>query len=98
MSKDAAGGGQKHPHPVRGAKVGGLDTVAGAPKVGEVERDQRVCVSYSSPDDQRYVSVSGRAQLVRDPAKVKELWGPAYKAWFPKGPDDPELALLRVEP
>jgi general stress protein 26 len=73
-------------------------TRAGAPKVGEVERDERVCVSYASPDDQRYVSVSGRAELVRDPAKVKELWGPAYKAWFPKGLDDPELALLRVEP
>ena len=73
-------------------------TRAGAPKVGEVGRDARVCVSYSSPEDQRYVSVSGRAELVRDPAKARELWGPAYKAWFPGGLDDPELALLRVEP
>ena len=73
-------------------------TRAGAPKVGEVERDERVCVSYSSPDDQRYVSVSGTARLVRDRAKVRELWCPAHKEWFPQGPDDPELALLRVEP
>ena len=25
------------------------------------------------------------------------MWTPAYKAWFPEGLDDPELALLRVE-
>jgi len=73
-------------------------TRAAAPKVGEVRRDERVCVSYASPDDQRYVSVSGTARLVRDPARMRELWGPAQKAWFPQGPDDPELALLRVEP
>ena len=73
-------------------------TRADAPKVGEVRHDERVGISYASPDDQRYVSVSGRAELVRDPARVRELWGPAYKAWFPKGLDDPELALLRVEP
>lgn len=73
-------------------------TRAGAPKVGEVQRDEQVNVSYASPADQRYVSVSGRARLVRDPAKNRELWSAAYKAWFPKGLDDPELALLRVEP
>ena len=28
---------------------------------------------------------------------MKELWSPAFKAWFPDGLEDPELALLRVE-
>jgi general stress protein 26 len=71
-------------------------TQANSPKVDEVEREHEVNVSYASPDDQRYVSVSGRAQLVRDPEKIKELWNPAYKAWFPEGLDDPELALLKI--
>lgn len=72
-------------------------TAAGSPKVGEIERDQRVNLSYADPDAQRYVSVSGTAQLVRDRAKAKELWNPLLKAWFPKGLDDPELALLHVQ-
>jgi general stress protein 26 len=72
-------------------------TRAQAPKVGEVERHEQVNVSYAAPEDERYVSVSGTARLVRDPRKIKELWNPAYKAWFPQGLDDPELALLRVE-
>lgn len=71
-------------------------TQASSPKVDEVEREHNVNVSYAKPDDQRYVSVSGKARLVRDRAKIEELWNPALKAWFPKGLDDPELALLKV--
>lgn len=72
-------------------------TEASSPKAGEVERDHRVNVSYAAPDDNRYVSVSGTARMVRDRAKAEELWKPALKAWFPEGLDDPDLALLRVQ-
>ena len=66
-------------------------------KVAEIEHDRQVNVSYAKPSDQKYVSVSGSATLVHDRAKIKELWSPVHKAWFPKGPDDPRLALLKVE-
>lgn len=71
-------------------------TRADAPKVEEIEREHQVNASYSRPDAQRYVSLSGTARLVRDRAKIEELWNPAYKAWFPEGLDDPQLALLKV--
>jgi general stress protein 26 len=71
-------------------------TQAGSAKTDEVARDQHVNVSYASESDNRYVSVSGRAQILQDAAKAKEIWNPLYKAWFPKGLDDPELRLLRV--
>ena len=66
-------------------------------KVHEIQRDQHVGLSYASPSDDRYVSVSGRARLVDDPATAKELWNPTLKAWFPKGLDDPNLGLLCVD-
>lgn len=66
-------------------------------KVFEVERDRQVNLSYANPSKQSYVSVSGRARLVRDKDKAKELWNPMYKAWFPQGLDDPKLALLAVD-
>jgi general stress protein 26 len=72
-------------------------TQPGAPKVSEVEREERVNLSYADPARQRYVSVSGSARLVRDRGKLKELWTPALRAWFPTGPEDGDLALLRVE-
>lgn len=71
-------------------------TRANSPKVHEIEHEQHVNVSYAHPDDQTYVSVSGKARLVRDDRKKEELWTPAMKAWFPKGPEDPEIALLNV--
>jgi general stress protein 26 len=71
-------------------------TRASAPKVGEVEREQQVNVAYAKPETQSYVSVSGRATVVRDRAKIGELWSPELKAWFPEGPEDPDLALLKV--
>lgn len=72
-------------------------TDADSAKVHELERDQHVNLSYAKPDDSQYVSVSGKATLVRDRAKMQELWSPLHKAWFPKGLEDPQIALLRVD-
>ncbi len=66
-------------------------------KVEEVQHDRNVNISYADPGDNRYVSVSGTAQLVHDREKIKEFWNPFYKAWFPEGQDDPNIVLLKVE-
>jgi general stress protein 26 len=71
-------------------------TGASSEKVFETRHHNQVNLSYADPKNQRYVSVSGVAELSRDQAKMKELWNPAYKAWFPDGLDDPDLALLKV--
>lgn len=66
-------------------------------KAGEVAEYRAVNLAYADPDHHRYVSMSGPATLVRDRAKAEQLWNPAYRAWFPKGLDDPTLVLLRVD-
>ena len=71
-------------------------TYASSPKVDEIAHDSHVNVSFAKPESQTYVSMTGRAQLVRDPQKIEELWSPPLKAWFPEGKDDPNVALLRV--
>jgi len=65
-------------------------------KTDEIEKDNRVNVSYASPAANTYVSVSGAASIVKDKEKIEELWNPILKAWFPKGLDDPTLILLKV--
>ena len=65
-------------------------------KVQEIKHDERVNLSYGLPDKNRYVSVSGVANLVTDKGKMKELWQPTLKAWFPDELEDPEISLLRV--
>lgn len=71
-------------------------TQASSVKVAEVEHSPKVNVSFADPDKQRYVSVTGVAQLVRDRKKIDELWRPQFRMWFPEGKDDPEVALLKV--
>ena len=71
-------------------------TGASSHKVGEIAGSPKVNVSFADPENQRYVSVTGTAQLVRDRNKIDELWRPEFKMWFPEGKDDPEVALLRV--
>lgn len=71
-------------------------TGADSAKVGEARKHRQVNVSYADVKAQHYVSVSGQAELVRDKAKMKELWNPIFKAWFPDGLDDPNLALLKI--
>jgi general stress protein 26 len=66
-------------------------------KAGEVVEHRSVSVSYANPDDNRYVSLSGLATILRDQRKAEELWSAAYRAWFPEGLDDPNLVLLKVE-
>jgi general stress protein 26 len=73
-------------------------TQASTAKVQDVQRDQQVNLSYSKPSDNLFISVSGTVQLVRDHKKMKDLWKPYLKAWFPKGLEDPDLALLQVTP
>jgi len=67
-------------------------------KVAEINADHRVNLSYADPSSSKYVSVSGTGRLLEDRAKAEAMWNPVYKAWFPKGLDDPDLCLLRVTP
>jgi prepilin-type processing-associated H-X9-DG protein len=68
-----------------------------AHKVDEVNHDPRVNVSYADGNAQNYVSLSGKATLVTDPATLKQHFSEALRAWFPKGLNDPEIALLKVD-
>ncbi len=65
-------------------------------KVEAIKSDPRVNLSYSDASGQRYVSISGNAEPVRDDAKAQELWSPLYETWFPKGVGDPNVILLKV--
>jgi len=72
-------------------------TDADSAKVYEVNRDHQVNLSYANPDDNVYVSISGKANAYRDEAKIKELWSEPMRAWFPKGQDDPNITVLKVD-
>jgi general stress protein 26 len=68
-----------------------------APAAEAIAGNSRICLSYAAPEDDLYVSIVGRGELVDDTPKAKELWNVYAEAWFPEGADDPHLTLLRVD-
>lgn len=71
-------------------------TRAHATKAHELAGHRQVNLAYADPGDQTYVSVSGTALLVNDRERIKALWREPMATWFPKGVDDPEIALIKV--
>lgn len=72
-------------------------TDRGSPKADEIMRRPEVCITTSEPDACRFVSVTGRAEIVDDRDKLEELWTRGDDRWF-EGPEDPGAVLLKVTP
>ncbi|HEX7175466.1 MAG TPA: pyridoxamine 5'-phosphate oxidase family protein [Pyrinomonadaceae bacterium] len=71
-------------------------TYGASHKVDEVGRVPKVNASFADTDAQQYASLTGRAEVVRDRAKIEELWKPQLRAWFPEGVETPDIALLKM--
>jgi len=67
-----------------------------SPKCGEIKHDSHVNISFAEPKKNQYASLSGKGTVIKDKSKMEELWNPLYKTWFPKGLDEPDIALLKV--
>ncbi|WP_027132905.1 pyridoxamine 5'-phosphate oxidase family protein [Geminicoccus roseus] len=67
-----------------------------AEMVEDLQKIPDVAVTYADEHKQNYVSVTGQAEILHDRDKVKQLWSEILRTWFPKGPDDPRIALLKI--
>jgi general stress protein 26 len=65
-------------------------------KCEDLRVSPRCCISFLK--NSKYVSISGSAFLVKDEKMIRSLWTPAWRGWFPEGPREPDLVLLRVLP
>ncbi|WP_195162949.1 pyridoxamine 5'-phosphate oxidase family protein [Mesorhizobium sp. NBSH29] len=61
-----------------------------------VENNAKLSLGYAGSG--AYAVVAGKGRMVEDKAMIERLWSEAVLAWFPEGKDDPNLALLRVDP
>jgi general stress protein 26 len=65
------------------------DEILAAPDVGLV---------FIDPSDKAYLSITGRACVMRDAEKTRTVWRKTDEVWWHGGPDDPSVCLLRIEP
>ncbi len=57
-----------------------------------------VNLSFVDAEHEKYISIAGWGELIRDQERIRKLWTPIAKPWFPDGPRSSNLALLRVTP
>ena len=79
-------------------------TMRGTDKLDEIRFDPHVNLAYYKDRTREWVSVSGKAKIVDDRAKIRELYQPDWRAWFgDEGgakdgtPDDPRMILIGVD-
>jgi general stress protein 26 len=63
----------------------------------EIARYPDVCLAFADAKGQKYVSVSGSAEIENDREKIRELWATPAKAWW-ENADDPSIRILKVTP
>jgi general stress protein 26 len=95
--------GSLHSHPLTTVnKTLGDDAclyffVSRSSEVGQrIRQDGNVNLSYANVDKDTWVSVTGTAQVLEDMERKRELFNAMTKAWFPNGPEDPDLELVAV--
>jgi general stress protein 26 len=94
--------GRFHARPVQTLEFEGNEvlwffTDRASPKADELRHDVRVSLGYANPSKHTYVAVSGTASLIQDADKARKLWTVEQRAYYPDGPQDSRLALLRVQ-
>jgi general stress protein 26 len=68
-----------------------------AHKDDEIARYPQVCLGFADTNAQKYVSVSGIAEILAEVEKIKELWTISAKAWW-RTPNNPDVRLIKVTP
>jgi general stress protein 26 len=66
-------------------------------KVQEIQHDASVSLVFQNDADGRYLQLDGTAAVVSDRSKLRELFTPIARTWFPQGLDDPHLTLIRFD-
>ncbi|HUU36338.1 MAG TPA: pyridoxamine 5'-phosphate oxidase family protein [Vicinamibacterales bacterium] len=61
----------------------------------EAHRRHIVTLTFQSPDERVFLTVSGKAEVITDHEVTARMWRPSFKRWFPGGADDPRLLLVQ---
>lgn len=72
-------------------------TDADAPKSTEIGGNDNLCLVLVDNRKQRYLSISGRAEIIDNRDLIKQIWSIYDKAFWSNA-DDPRIRILRVLP
>jgi general stress protein 26 len=86
------------PRPDREAGLIFVVTDLRSAKEHEIEAEHDVGLVVIDAKANAYLSITARAQVRKEPAKAKEIWRSTDTLWWPGGPQDRNVCVLRIEP
>lgn len=74
-------------------------TSSSSVKAEQIKANPNAVLTFSNEDENLYLSMEGIACVSNiNKDRMRELFTPFVKAWFPEGLDDPDLSLLKFHP
>jgi general stress protein 26 len=67
-------------------------------KDDEIRAKPDVCFTVIDADQHAYLSITGRATILSDEALLRKIWKRSDDVWWPDGPQDENVRILRLEP
>ena len=66
-------------------------------KVQAIQQGAATLLVFQNDERGAYLHLKGRASVVEDPLKLRELYTTIQRTWFPGGLDDPDITLIRFD-
>jgi general stress protein 26 len=82
---------------VRGEEIW-FATALRSTKCRDLAADPRCALVFFDGEDGTTLSLSGTGEVIADRKLALTLWDPSWSRWFPRGPADRAVALVRVIP
>lgn len=73
-------------------------SAADSHKNEEIEMDDSVQLLFQGYAHSDFMSINGKAEILKDRKKIEELWDGLMKTWFTEGKDDPRITIIKVTP
>jgi general stress protein 26 len=93
--------GDVHARPMRVAKFDDdmelyFVTSSTSTKISEIGNEPDVTIIFQ--DNAKFVNLTSTASIVKDRKLVEAMWSEAWKVWFPKGKNDPDICIVKTIP
>jgi len=67
-------------------------------KDDEIEACPDVCFTITDAQAKAYLSITARAAVLRDSVRAARIWKRADDVWWPDGPENRHVRVLRLDP
>lgn len=71
-------------------------TFEGSQKIKDIESNAQVNLNFEGKD-MLYISIAGKAKLIRNKTAFEEHWVDGLEQWFKKGVDTPGMVLIHIK-